>query len=540
MSATPHDDTSPFEILHLDDDVLAINKPSGLPTHSPNGGQTLGVVELLQRARGESLGVHQRLDAGTSGVLVFSRTPRGAQALAKQFEGRSLRKRYLALCLGVPERRRGVLRHLLKRRGGLRIATGVEEGRSGPNVAESRYEVLDALGAWARVSLEPLTGRTHQLRAQLAALGHPVLGDVDYGGGVGSGRVLLHAHQLELRLPSCGAITLTAPPPPLLAGAPSLNAILDAILTAHVPTPSTPELDTALRLLDGSLAGVPGVLFERFGAFGALHLLDERWEAAEALQLAQRLRDWSSLSGVQLKSHIAHGAKGPEKQTRPLVGAPPQQRYIAWEHGVRYLVDLSERYGSGLYLDQRANRRWVMEHASGAEVLNLFSYTCGFSVAAAVAGAARVTSVDLSRRVLKWGRENFEANGLDASKHRFFDDEAFAVLSRAARRGERYDVVICDPPSFARSGKKRFVLHRDLAKLVEGCARVCGPGARLVLCLNHRATSAGVFEGRVREGIEAAGRRVEEMEVIAPSWSPVEAGTTLKSARVRLDGVAKG
>src|SRR5687768_5032700 len=112
------------------------------------------------------------------------------------------------------------------------------------------------------------------------------------------------------------------------------------------------------------------------------------------------------------------------------------------ENGLRYLIDFAAGYSQGLFLDQRDNRQRVRERSRpGHEVLNLFSYTCGFSVSAAAAGAHTV-SVDLSRPALDWGRRNFEANGLDPAAHEFIAGEAADWLRRFGKKGRTFDTII--------------------------------------------------------------------------------------------------
>jgi len=530
--------TSPFDILFLDDHLVAIAKPPGINTHAPSSDAPPGVVEQLSAALGgQKLGVHQRLDAVTSGVLVFSRSRPGAKGLARQFEQHTLRKHYLALTLGTPHKHQR-WQHTLRKRGPRHIATRQRAGDSARNNAETRVEVLHTWGPWTQWRLQPITGRTHQLRAQLAAEQCPVLGDHLYGGGQGPGRALLHAHRLELKHPVTDEpLTLEAPAPTLLSTR-SLTDIIRAILS-HTPVPSHDEQDDALRLFFGADLGIPGIAFERFGRWGALHRFSDLWEGDALTTLAAELAAWASIEGVLLVDHRPDNPRRAEAPPR-LWGDVPKGRFTVKEHGVAYGVDLYEKLGCGLYLDQRSNRAWVKATARGGEVLNLFAYTCAFSVAAAMGGATRTTSVDISRRTLQWGRENFSANGLDPQAHRFFDDECFEALARAARRGERYQLVICDPPSFARHKKrrrKRFSIQQDLPALVEACARVTASPGHLLICSNHRQTPWSSFEDQVRAGLHAARRDVRAWIPCRPeeAWGPWAIGSDLKSLRIEVE-----
>lgn len=138
-----------------------------------------------------------------------------------------------------------------------------------------------------------------------------------------------------------------------------------------------------------------------------------------------------------------------------LRGDPPPDLVMIHEHGVRFEVDVRRGQKTGLFLDQRDNRRRVAELARDAQVLNLFAYTGGFSAHAAVAGARRVTSVDIAAPAMAAAARNFTASGIDPAGHRFITADCFDYLARAARAGERWDLVIVDPPSLAPSQKAR-------------------------------------------------------------------------------------
>ena len=153
------------------------------------------------------------------------------------------------------------------------------------------------------------------------------------------------------------------------------------------------------------------------------------------------------------------------------------------EGGVRFGLDFSAGYSAGLFLDQRHNRAWVRQHAKG-RFLNTFSYTCSFSVCAALAGAETL-SIDLSRKSLSRGEANFALNGIPAEKHRFFAADVRESLPRLARKGERFDTIILDPPTFSTShAKGRFRVEDDMGELVQAALEVAAPRGRLLVSTN--------------------------------------------------------
>jgi 23S rRNA (cytosine1962-C5)-methyltransferase len=176
------------------------------------------------------------------------------------------------------------------------------------------------------------------------------------------------------------------------------------------------------------------------------------------------------------------------------------------EAGARYGLDFAGGYSTGLFIDQRANRA-RLRALKPKRLLNTFAYTCSFSVVAALGGAETV-SVDLSRRSLTRGEENFRRNGLDPKAgHRFIADDVLAVLPRLARRGEKFDAIILDPPTFSRNqAGAAFQVQRDFERLVTLALEVAAPGAKILLSVNHSAMRVADLEWAARTALKLAGR----------------------------------
>ena len=209
-------------VIHRDPTAIVVNKPPGLATQG--GTKTTvhldGLLDGLIEGEAARPKLVHRLDKDTSGVLLIARTPRAAAFFSKSFSGRTARKVYLALVVGVPEVRDGFIDLPIGKQfgtGGEKMCIDEEEGLA----SKTRYRVIDRAGnraAW--VELQPLTGRTHQLRVHMAAIGHPIVGDGKYGGqdafltGSISRKLHLHARRLRIDHPDEGRLDVMAEPPP--------------------------------------------------------------------------------------------------------------------------------------------------------------------------------------------------------------------------------------------------------------------------------------------------------------------------------------
>jgi 23S rRNA (cytosine1962-C5)-methyltransferase len=190
---------------------------------------------------------------------------------------------------------------------------------------------------------------------------------------------------------------------------------------------------------------------------------------------------------------------------------PPVDQLKVVEHGARYLVRPAAGLSVGLFLDMREVRGWIRQSASGLTVLNLFAYTCSFGVSAALGGARRVLNLDVSRNYLEWGKANYGLNALPVNPRDFVYGEAFDWLARFARRDERFDLVIVDPPSFSSTP---FSVQRDYPRLVKAAAQVVAPAGILLAATNHAGTSDEHFDAWLRGGLKMASRDGQ----LAHSW----------------------
>lgn len=181
-------------------------------------------------------------------------------------------------------------------------------------------------------------------------------------------------------------------------------------------------------------------------------------------------------------------------ETETLIGEMPSQIEVI-ENGLSYKLDLGKRQNNGLFLDMRLGRKWVQENARGKRVLNLFAYTCGFSVAAIEGGAEHVVNLDMAKSSLSRGRENHHLNQHDLSKVRFLGHELFKSWGKVKKFGP-YDLVIIDPPSFQ---KGSFVLTKDYAKILRRLPELVAEGGEVLACVNAPDIKPDFLTGQMAE-----------------------------------------
>jgi 23S rRNA (cytosine1962-C5)-methyltransferase len=268
-----------------------------------------------------------------------------------------------------------------------------------------------------------------------------------------------------------------------------------------------PRTTTAFRWLNGEGDFLPGVVVDVYGPVAILRLDGEAVRAWRDLVVSAIVAAGGAL-GI---SHVYERSRGGRGEA--LHGGAPESPVAIREHDVRFLVDVVRGQKTGFFLDQRENRRAIRAFSHGHDVVNLFGYTGGFSVNAALAGARRVTTVDVAAAAIEDAKRNFTANALDPAQHDFVVEDAFAWLERAHAERRQFGLVITDPPSFAPSQKalqKGLNAYRDLHA---HALAVVAPGGTLAAasCSSHVTMDA--FVGTLRDAAVAARRPLRLLEL---------------------------
>ncbi len=273
---------------------------------------------------------------------------------------------------------------------------------------------------------------------------------------------------------------------------------------------------TAYRLFDGAGDGLAGIYIDRYGPAVILNVYDDaRWREQEITDAARAILEALTDDGVQSvyvkrfsKDRSRLGGKAPSESTsaKPRAGTEQPAVLMVEEYGARFEIKPYDGFSTGLFLEHREHRR-ALADLGATRALNLFAYTCAFSIPLAKSGAV-VTNVDVSARYLDWGRRNHEINDVDLANVRFKRMDALAYLKYATRHEEeRFDLVILDPPTFGAANTRRNVktwkATSDYPKLIAAAAQVLTPDGRIFAATNTRELADDrIFKRMITDAVD--------------------------------------
>ena len=267
------------------------------------------------------------------------------------------------------------------------------------------------------------------------------------------------------------------------------------------------DVTDAYRVVNGAADGFPGPTLDRFGDcyqiqyFGP-EMLPRRRELVDAVV------ETFNPACVVVKERLSRSGKSLENAPMEVaIGSREDAVGIVREGNARFHVDLLDTVNPGLFLDMRHVRLEVEERframTNNARFLNLFSYTCSFSVHARLGGAAVATNADISGKILDKGRENYALNGLDLRPGEFFRGNAVEYVRWAQKKGLKFDGIVLDPPSFARFKGLNFNVREHLMPLVAECAQILNPHGFIMVSSNYSEFALDSFARDVLDAVRS-------------------------------------
>lgn len=503
-------------------DIIFVDKPAGISTHSPvEGDPSFGFAEHVEARIGRKVWVCHRLDKETFGSIVFATSKQAAAKVSQAFEDGRVQKTYVFISHRRPRSNAFTVDSYITKQKG-EFVSFEPRGDQQAN-AVTHFKQLKEVNGYTLWEAKPDTGKPHQIRLHAQSAGIPILGDKEHG-GASFHSLMLQSHTLEAELDGEKLSHVT----PLSRLFANLDRIqnkqlmkwLIAIERRERYMRSLPEFGDTIRLIHtegGKLRG------EKLG-----DVISLQWFANEGEELEEQDRnDIETLVEImgwkqwRLQIRWDRGKspnENPEETSEP---APPLS-WNAQEGKATYEFRRDVSLSTGLFLDQRANRRWIHSQAKDKKVLNLFCYTGGFSVMAALGGATQTTSVDISKPFLEWTKRNFELNGftIDASlpnaerPHSFYSMDSREFLVWAAKKNLTYDIIVCDPPSFGRSKDSVFRIDKDLPELLFSMTKVLAPNGTILFSSNYEQWTNDTFLKNLKNIIR------EKRFALVPSPTP--------------------
>ena len=261
------------------------------------------------------------------------------------------------------------------------------------------------------------------------------------------------------------------------------------------------ELTTAFRLFNQEGDGFGGLTVDLYGDYVVFS-----WYNSYVYQIRKVILEaFSQIFPEVLGTYEKIRFKGLDYESAHVYGQEAPDFFTVLENGVLYQVFMNDGLMTGIFLDQHEVRGSLVDGlAMGKSLLNMFSYTAAFSVAAAMGGASQTTSVDLAKRSRELSQAHFQANGISTDDHRFIVMDVFEYFKYAKRKDLTYDVIVLDPPSFARNKKQTFSVAKDYHKLISQSLEILNPGGIIIASTNAANVSRQKFTEQIDKGF--AGR----------------------------------
>ncbi len=516
------------------DEFIIFKKPIGLNTHAVDLGKD-GLVEFLSEKLKQKLYPVSRLDQATSGIILFAKES-SVQKISKLEADKKIVKEYLLLTdrpfnLSVAHEldkcHFAFLKNHSEEKPHFLIKTEITQNdkiyRSLLNShtnAESEFLFVEKMGESYLWSVRLHTGKTHQIRLHCQNLQMPILGDSLYQ-GTSFYRLCLHSAKLTLSERTYDSdLPLWAED--FASQFLNLKRELQIILEAIEKRKLNYQMDSndCFRWLHQE---IPVLKLDQLGEY--LYLYDYSSKASfsdEVIELISK----SFKKSVFIR-HMKNRGDDPNDNNLWIFRFQHQKRekviepisWTAYENGSKYELRTHQGLSPGLFLDQRENRRWVFENSKGKNILNLFSYTGGFSLMAAAGGANGIDTVDVSQKFIQWSQKNFEINDLVTSdsekKFRFWVQDCLVFLKIAVKKKKKWDLIVLDPPTFGRSKFGVFQIEKNFDELLKNVSLLVSKGGKVLLSTNFEKWNYFDLTSRVKKTLTGSNYQIFK----APSQS---------------------
>ena len=281
-----------------------------------------------------------------------------------------------------------------------------------------------------------------------------------------------------------------------------IKSILTKALHKRVALkPST----NALRLVNGVGDGLKGLSLDQYNQHFVIQVFDSK-AFAYVPAVTQYISENLNPAFLVVKDRTSSDGRSLDKPKIEVLVNRGESKTVVTENSLKFGIDVIDTINAGLFLDMRHNRKQIGELANNKRVLNCFAYTCSFGVYAKMGGAKEVINVDISKKGLDKGRENYRVNALVFTDKEFIRTNCYHYLLHAAEKDNQFDIIILDPPSFARYDHKVFHVVKELPKLIMTALKILNNKGFMHITTNYAQYSTVQLMNDIRTYLRASGR----------------------------------
>jgi len=498
---------SPYQVNYIDEnEFIVFNKRSGFRTHKVNENQ-LGLVEVLSAKTNLDLLVVHRLDKETSGLILFAKNKIAAAKLSNLFEQHQIKKTYFFLTdHEVQFTKQTVVSHIEKS-----DKTYINNPSREPN-SKTLFKYIQKISEHCHLwEAEPVSGKPHQIRLHAELIKIPILGDSEHGGSHFF-RLALHSGKIEFNIDQ-KLYSYEAELPFCFKN--PVKSLGDFLENEYQDLQKIYKINSqqTYRLYHRS-HHEQNIRVDLYGQIIWVYWYKTEPPTQEDLNSTEDFCKRHNLNYV-IRHMINRGTGVGGLEHKDLYYSNTPEKWIALEHQLKAELRRDQGFSPGLFLDQRSNRQFIFNHSKNKNVLNLFSYTSLFSVAAALGQAQSVTTVDASPNFLNWSKENFKINSIDPENkaYEFFAQDSLLFLQGSIKRERKWDIIICDPPSFGRTKKTTWKIEKDLPNLIQAMWACLNPNGFILFTCNYEKWTLDDIEKMFKKSLNGSRFLIQNLPI---------------------------